>query len=221
MVTEVLIRIDDALILSGHLTRPESPKGWIIFVHGSGSSRFSPRNNHVSRLLNEDGYGTLLFDLLTPEEDMNRKNRFDIGLLAWRTQKVTEWFLRSDFFHGEPLAYFGASTGAAAALVAASTETHPCPVFTVISRGGRPDLAGVERLRKIHVPVLLIVGSLDQEVVHLNKLATQELPDSRLLLIRGATHLFEEPGTLDEVIRHSVTWLDAHLPHPVQRSSHA
>lgn len=219
MATEVNIPIDKSLYLPGHYTKVDHAKAWLIFVHGSGSSRFSSRNNHVANSLNKFGYNTLLFDLLTAEEDEVRANRFDIPLLSYRLQRTVDWLEHSNIYDGEPIALFGASTGAAAALTVAGNSLTT-PIYTVISRGGRPDLATQFKLRNITVPVLLIVGSLDKEVIQLNQLASNELQYSELILIEGATHLFEEAGTLDQVIDTSVKWLDRYLPRSDQRSSH-
>ena len=131
------------LKLKGHIAGEKSPKAWVVFAHGSGSSRFSERNNWVAGELNKEGYATFLFDLLTSEEDLNYENRFDIELLGERLVDAVEWLVHSEFYHGEPIALYGASTGAAAALTAARKIQH-CPIYTVISRGGRPDLAGKE-----------------------------------------------------------------------------
>ena len=198
--------------LEGHLSSPGSPRGWVIFAHGSGSSRKSSRNNWVAGELNKQGFATLLFDLLTIEEDVVYQNRFNIPLLADRLLSATKWLLSSNYYHGEPLAYFGASTGAGAALIAAARADSSWPLYTVISRGGRPDLAGVEHLRDVSVPVLLIVGSLDYQVIQLNQYAENHLTNVKLSLVEGATHLFEEPGTLDAVVKICGQWLDEKLP---------
>lgn len=194
--------------LEGHLSMEEQMRGWVIFAHGSGSSRKSLRNNWVAKELNKHGFGTFLFDLLTLDEDEIYQNRFNIPLLAERLQGATEWLIHDRHYNGLPIAFFGASTGAAAALVAA----REARVFTVISRGGRPDLAGQESLSKINVPVMLLVGSLDTEVIKLNEWALRELNEGQLTLVPGATHLFEEPGTLGEVVRLSIDWLVEKLP---------
>lgn len=186
------------------------PKGWVIFAHGSGSSRLSPRNQWVANELVNSGFGTILFDLLTAEEDEIYMTRFDIKLLAHRLGEATQWLVNSPYYQKEPIAYFGASTGAAAALMAASRNFETAPMFAVISRGGRPDLAGQEALNQVFVPTLLIVGNRDTEVIRLNEIALEELPNAKLALVAGATHLFEEPGTLDEVVRMTINWLDTH-----------
>lgn len=200
---------ESELLLHGHLTRAEGSKAWIVFVHGSGSSHMSSRNNWVAGQLNQQGFSTLLFDLLTSDEDRFYENRFDIPLLSRRLQLAVSWLKERPEYQGEPLAFFGASTGAAAALRAGAEEEEK--LFTIISRGGRPDLAGPEFLQGVSVPVLLIVGDLDHQVIELNQLAAQDLSDSRLSLVSGATHLFEEPGTLDEVVKLTVQWLQSHL----------
>ncbi len=187
------------------------PQAWVIFAHGSGSTRLSPRNQWVANELVRNGFGVMLFDLLTKEEDEIYMNRFDIDLLAHRLLEATSWFLNSKFYQREPVAYFGASTGAAAALVAAARNFETTLLFAVVSRGGRPDLAGLESLNQVFVPTLLIVGNHDTEVIRLNEIALEELPDAKLVLVPGATHLFEEPGTLGEVVRLTVDWLHQHL----------
>jgi putative phosphoribosyl transferase len=184
------------------------PRAWIIFAHGSGSTRLSPRNQWVSTELLKRGYGTFLFDLLTTDEDEVYMNRFDISLLSHRLMEATHWFMNSSFYQKEPLAYFGASTGAAAALVAAARTIETTPLFAVVSRGGRADLAGFDFLNQVFVPTLLIVGNHDTEVIRMNEVAMEELPDAKLILIPGATHLFEEPGTLAEVVNVAIDWLD-------------
>ncbi len=202
----------DSIALSGDIAYGNTPKAWVIFVHGSGSSRQSIRNKMVAKILNQHSYGTLLFDLLTETEDKNYHMRFDIPLLADRLRQVTQWFMESSFYHKEPIAFFGASTGAGAALMAVGKSLDHDPFFTVISRGGRPDLADIKFLHNISRPVLLLVGSLDFEVIQLNQLAQNELADAELVLIPGATHLFDEVGTLDKVVQKSIDWLDKHLP---------
>lgn len=210
MFHEMTIKFGDHK-LHGHLTSPDKPLGWIIFAHGSGSSRKSPRNNQVAAELNHLGFGALLFDLLTVEEDSVYKNRFNIPLLADRLLEATNWLMKSSSYNQTPIAYFGASTGAAAALVAAANAYFHIPLFSIVSRGGRPDLAGPENLVKVMVPTLLIVGSHDPEVIKLNERARILLHDSRLVLVPGATHLFEEPGSMEEVIRLAGDWFASHL----------
>ncbi|MGE3608360.1 MAG: dienelactone hydrolase family protein [Bacteriovoracaceae bacterium] len=211
MYQEIKIK-NNNLVLKGHISFSKNSKAWVIFAHGSGSSRMSPRNNWVAKNLNHHGYATLLFDLLTTEEDEFFENRFDIELLSRRLLMATDWLIQSEYYHSLPIAYFGASTGSAAAIVAGSKISSRVPLFTIISRGGRPDLAKEEILRKIKIPVLLIVGSLDDEVIRLNELAQNELTNSKISLVPGATHLFEEPGKLEEVVNLSHIWLDQHLP---------
>ena len=210
MIKEITID-HEGIKLSGHISAVPNARSWIIFAHGSGSSRKSPRNNWVANELNRLGHATLLFDLLTPEEDLNYDNRFNLPLLAERLLLATDWLLRSLHYMGQPLAYFGASTGAGAALIAASQLSEHAPLFTVISRGGRPDLAGESALRKVSVPVLLIVGSLDREVITLNEMAQSHLRNAELKLVEGATHLFVEHGKLGEVVELCAAWLDEQL----------
>jgi len=205
-------------VLQGHISSGDHVKAWIIFAHGSGSSRKSKRNNWVATQLNQQGFGTLLFDLLTVEEDRVHQNRFNIPMLAERLLAATRWLIKSSFYKGMPIGYFGASTGAAAALMATAEADRHWPIYAIVSRGGRPDLAGTEFLREVFAPTLLIVGSQDGEVIKLNEKAKMELPDSRLVLVQGATHLFEEPGALDEVMRLSGNWFSSHLE---KRTSHS
>jgi putative phosphoribosyl transferase len=199
--------------LGGHLTIPERPIGAVMFVHGSGSSRHSPRNRYVAAMLNEARLATLLFDLLTPGEEIDRTNVFDIDLLARRLVDVTAWLRKEPELDGLPVGYFGASTGAAAALVAAAEPGTE--VAAVVSRGGRPDLAG-RRLEHVHAPTLLIVGGRDDIVLALNQQAQALLaaPDTRLAVVPGATHLFEEPGALPAVADLARGWFVDHFaPH--------
>jgi putative phosphoribosyl transferase len=202
--------------LGGHLTLPEDAAGLVVFAHGSGSSRHSPRNRYVAAVLNEAGLGTLLFDLLTVDEELHRANVFDIRLLARRLVEVTCW-LRSQPDTGSlPVGYFGASTGAGAALWAAAEPD--AKVAAVVSRGGRPDLAG-PRLPEVTAPTLLIVGGRDRVVLDLNRQAQTRLRgENRLVVVPGATHLFEEPGTLQTVAEAARDWFTSHLvavAHPV------
>ena len=183
----------------------------VIFAHGSGSSRLSPRNQFVAHFLQSRGLGTLLFDLLTPEEERQdlctRALRFDIHLVAQRLRAATAWVWKS--FPNFPLGYFGASTGAAAALVAAAQSE--APVRTLVSRGGRPDLAG-DALERVQAPTLFIVGSEDAEVISLNQEAFERLHCIKeLKLIPGATHLFEEPGALEQVSESASAWFQKYL----------
>jgi dienelactone hydrolase len=208
------VEIDcDRVTLSGDLTVPENAVGIVLFAHGSGSSRKSPRNRYVARVLQEGGLGTLLFDLLTPEEEAidlrTRHLRFDIPLLSSRLVGATDWLVRELGAAESPLGYFGASTGAAAALIAAARR--PAPVGAVVSRGGRPDLAG-RALGLVRAPTLLIVGGLDHEVIRLNEDALARLRcDKDLQIVAGATHLFEEPGTLEQVAHLARDWFMVHL----------
>jgi dienelactone hydrolase len=198
--------------LDADLALPSEPRGIVLFAHGSGSSRRSPRNLYVARRLQLDGFGTLLLDLLTPREqlvdDRTRELRFDVPLLAARLRAATET-LASDRSLPPWRAYFGASTGAAAALVAAATDRV---VGAVVSRGGRPDLAG-EALESVRAPTLLIVGGDDTVVLDLNEQALRRLQCVKeLAVVPGATHLFEEPGALDDVCDHATAWFDRHCP---------
>jgi putative phosphoribosyl transferase len=192
------------MTLDGFLGVPSSAAGVVLFAHGSGSGRFSPRNRFVAHRLQAGGIATLLIDLLTVGEAKDRANVFDIGLLADRVLMVSAW-LRSDQRTGLlPLGYFGASTGAAAALQAAARAEFP--VHAVVSRGGRPDLAE-PYLTRVTAPTLLLVGSEDEPVVEMNRAAYRLLPEPKeLAIIPGATHLFEEPGTLEQVADHALEW---------------
>ena len=195
--------------VAGHLTIPEHPTGVVVFAHGSGSSRFSPRNIYVADVLNGSGLATLLFDLLTPEEERHRANVFDIELLARRLVDVTGWLAAQPDTASLPVGYFGASTGAGAALVAAADPR--VKVGAVVSRGGRPDLAG-ESLTKVHAPTLLIVGGRDEMVLGLNRRAQAVMAGPcELAVVPGATHLFEEPGTLEKVAVLARDWFVNHL----------
>jgi putative phosphoribosyl transferase len=193
--------------LAGNLIAPAGAAGIVIFAHGSGSSRHSPRNRYVAGTLADAGLGTLLFDLLTPAEEVDRANVFDIGLLATRLSQVTTW-LRSQG-QPEPIGYFGASTGAAAALRAAAEPG--ADIAAVVSRGGRPDLAQ-DRLAAVTAPTLLIVGGQDEVVLEMNRSALAELRcDSELAIVPGATHLFEEPGTLEAAATLARDWFLRYL----------
>jgi dienelactone hydrolase len=195
--------------LEGELVRPRNAKGLVIFAHGSGSSRFSPRNLHVARQLQEQGLGTLLLDLLTEYETYRRHNVFDIPLLAGRMIEAVR-FARSDTkLSSLRIGLFGASTGAAAALVAAAQL--PQEVAAVVSRGGRPDLAGAA-IKQVRAATLLIVGGADYGVIELNRDAFDVLTcEKQLEIVPGATHLFEEPGTLDKVVELAAHWFNAHF----------
>lgn len=195
--------------LGATLRLPDSPKGIIVFAHGSGSSRFSPRNAAVAETLNRAGFATLLLDLLLPAEEADRNNVFDISLLADRLIFAVTWIDRQPELSYLPLGFFGASTGAAAAIVAAAQLGKR--VGAVVSRGGRPDLA--ERaLNSVTAPILLIVGGADHVVLSLNEKAFDRLRAPKALrIVPGATHLFEEPGALEEVGRYAVDWFEIHL----------
>lgn len=203
---------ENGVTISGRLSIPESCRGLILFAHGSGSSRFSPRNMMVAKELQKNGYATLLFDLLTPDEEGDQTYVFDIPLLAQRLEMATRWVVNHSKFKEHPqlpVGFFGASTGAAAAIWAAADLGQR--IFAVVSRGGRPDLA-VPKLREVVAPVLLIVGGDDETVIELNELALDDLTNGEMEVIPGATHLFEEPGKLAEVARHAVRWFNHHLP---------
>jgi putative phosphoribosyl transferase len=195
--------------LAGRLTVPDGALGVVVFAHGSGSSRHSQRNQSVARVLNEGRLATLLFDLLTTDEEVNRGNVFDVELLAHRLTGVTRWLAAQPLVAGLPIGYFGASTGAAAALWAAGEAGSD--VHAVVSRGGRPDLAAA-RLASVRAATLLIVGSQDQTVLELNRDAARRLRcDHQLAVIPGATHLFEEHGTLAQVAHLAREWFRHHL----------
>lgn len=196
------------VILAGEVSIPLKAKAIIIFSHGSGSSRFSKRNQMVAEYLHEKNFGTLLFDLLTDEEDKYYYNRFDIDLLTKRLVGATEWLERFPAAKDCRIGYFGASTGAASALKAAAILSQ---VGAVVSRGGRPDLV-MDDLRNVKAPTLLIVGSLDYDVIQLNKQAYAQLKcEKRMELIEGATHLFEEPGTMEKVCGKAAAWFEKYL----------
>lgn len=195
--------------LEGLLTVPEDARGLVIFAHGSGSSRLSPRNTYVAKSLNRRDLGTLQFDLLTEAEAMDRANVFDIPLLGERVLETVRWVRGQSSIGRHPIGLFGASTGAAAALIAAAES--PESVLAVVSRGGRPDLAAAV-LPRVRAPTLLIVGGNDEVVIELNQSAFKALGgEKELRIIPGATHLFEEPGTLDQVIVAAGDWFESHL----------
>jgi len=195
--------------LFGNLVAPRGACGVVAFAHGSGSGRFSPRNQFVARVLQEAGLATLLMDLLDEEEAEDRQRVFDISLLAQRLQSAAEWLSGQDATMHLPLGYFGASTGAGAALVAAARD--PQRVKAVVSRGGRPDLAR-DFLLSVQAPTLLIVGGNDDVVIELNEQALRKLQcPTQLTIVPGATHLFEEPGTLEEVTRWAKEWFLRYL----------
>lgn len=212
---EHFVQIDaEGAQLEGDLVLPGGATGVVLFAHGSGSSRHSPRNRAVARYLNEAGLGTLLFDLLTLDEEMvdqrTARLRFDIELLASRLVGATDWAMRFGETTGRTIGYFGASTGGGAALVAAARRRNV--VRAVVSRGGRPDLAG-DALEHVSAPTLLIVGELDVPVIEMNRRALRHLaaPLKDLVLVPGATHLFEEPGTLEQVAELSANWFNRYL----------
>jgi putative phosphoribosyl transferase len=211
-MTEVQIPTGRA-VLSGNLTIPENTKGLVLFAHGSGSSRHSPRNQFVARTINRAGLGTLLFDLLTPEEEAldiyTREHRFNISLLAERLVHATSWTGQQAQTRDLRIGYFGSSTGGAAALVAAAEL--PKDVGAVVSRGGRPDLAG-DALPRVQAPTLLIVGGNDDTVIELNQMARDQMHcEVKLEIIPGAAHLFEEAGALEQVAKLASDWFSLHL----------
>jgi dienelactone hydrolase len=204
---EIQINIKN-ISLGANLAEPEDAKGLVIFAHGSGSSRLSPRNNFVADILNKRNVATLVTDLLTPLEDEVYENRFDIMLLSNRLIQVTEWALQQSSLQELPVGYFGASTGAASALQAAAILDKN--IEAVVSRGGRPDLA--KALSKVKAPTLLIIGSLDTQVIHLNQLAYDQLQcEKKIEIVEGASHLFEEPGTLHIAADLAANWFEKYL----------
>lgn len=197
--------------VEGMLEIPENAVGLVLFAHGSGSSRHSPRNNYVAGVLRAAGVGTLLMDLLTPEEDRDYSRRFDIGLLTQRLLDAARWVAEQEATRDLPLGFFGASTGAAAALEAAAVLGEGARA--VVSRGGRPDLASELALQKVGAPTLLLVGGYDDGVIDLNQLAYDQLRcEKEMVIVPGATHLFEEPGTLEAVAMRAAGWFAEHLP---------
>jgi dienelactone hydrolase len=216
MTRPVEIDLTD-VVLHGDLTLPAGAAGLVIFAHGSGSSRRSPRNRYVAGVINRAGLGTLLIDLLTEDEErvdeMTRELRFDIGLLGRRVARVVQWAGERGELSELPVGLFGSSTGAAAALVAAAAL--PGNVRAVVSRGGRPDLAG-RALPKVECATLLVVGGLDEAVIGMNEEARARMRcPVELVIVPGATHLFEEPGTLEEAARLATHWFARHLAVPV------
>jgi len=202
------------LTLEGEANIPDRSIGLTIFAHGSGSSRFSPRNQYVARTLNQTGIATLLFDLLTAEEEQvearTRHLRFDIPFLAKRLVQVTRWARDAGVVHQMPTGYFGSSTGAAAAIVAATTMDND--IRAIVSRGGRPDLATGSALQAIQVPTLLIVGGADRQVIELNQAAYGKLSCTKeFRIVPGASHLFEEPGALERVAEIAAKWFENHF----------
>jgi putative phosphoribosyl transferase len=212
MTAEVQISAGSA-VLPGQLTTPENATGLVLFAHGSGSSRHSPRNQFVARTINAAGLGTLLFDLLTPDEESidmyTREHRFNIGLLAERLMHATTWAKRTRETRDLRIGFFGSSTGGAAALLAAAD--NPQEIGAVVSRGGRPDLAG-DALPKVQAPTLLIVGGNDNIVIELNEMARDRMRcEVKLEIVPRATHLFEEPGALEKVAQLATDWFVSHL----------
>lgn len=212
----LFVPLDNGVRLAADLTIPDKAAGLILFVHGSGSSRFSPRNRRVASLLREGGLGTMLMDLLTDEEETADRDtgcyRFDIPLLARRVCAIAGWVEKQPDLKGLSLGCFGASTGAAAALIAAARM--PDTVHAVVSRGGRPDLAGPGPLRHLKIPSLFIVGGEDQTVLRLNKAAMAQLPAdtiAKLEVVAGAEHLFEGPGELEQVATLARAWFLQYL----------
>ena len=211
----VSVPVSERLSLEGDLAVPDSPKGVVLFAHGSGSSRHSPRNRYVAGVLQHSVFATMLVDLLTVSEERGEAGtgqlRFDIELLAGRLGRVADWLNAGEQLatRGLPLGYFGASTGAAAALLAAANRAGH--VFAVVSRGGRPDLAG-DALPKVRAATLLVVGSADTQVLELNRVAFARLDtEKRLEVVPGATHLFEEPGALERVAELAAGWFEGNL----------
>jgi putative phosphoribosyl transferase len=201
--------------IQGDLTLPADAEGAVIFAHGSGSSRHSPRNKYVAEVLNRGALATLLIDLLTPEEEVvdigTAEYRFNIDLLAHRLIAATDWAAQLPTISSLPVGYFGASTGAAAALVGAASRPHR--ISAVVSRGGRPDLAE-EWLEKVEAPTLLIAGQFDRDVITLNRMATEAMRSpNELRIIPGATHLFEEEGAMEQVASLAREWFRKHLIH--------
>ncbi|TRD12126.1 alpha/beta hydrolase [Erythrobacter insulae] len=214
---EVLLQGDPPL--AAFLGVPADPLGLVIFAHGSGSGRFSPRNNYVAKTLRDAGLATLLLDLLSPSEERDRDNVFDIVLLASRLKRATDWAAQFQATRDLRPAYFGSSTGAGAALRAAAGDRR---IASVVSRGGRPDLAGSASLGAVTAPTLLIVGSLDGQVIELNKAAADTLTcPHKLTIVQGASHLFEEPGTLDQVVDLAGGWFRSNFAASIEPKSRA
>jgi putative phosphoribosyl transferase len=209
----IKIPVGNNVEVEGSMFLPRESGCLIIFAHGSGSSRFSPRNQYVAKEFNKAGMATLLFDLLTPgeeeEDELTGQYRFNISLLSQRLVSVTDWLQNDPQTTDLKLGYFGASTGAAAALIAAAKLSRL--VSAVVSRGGRPDLAG-QYLPDVRAPTLLLVGGDDEEVIELNRQAQSQMTNTnKLVIIPGATHLFEEPGKLEEVARFASDWFNQYL----------
>ena len=215
-ISELVHIPDGPTIIEGMLEVPENTHGIVLFAHGSGSSRLSPRNNYVARVLRQAGIGTLLMDLLTPKEDQTYATRFDIPLLTRRLAVATAWLSKDARVKMLSIGYFGASTGAAAALQAAAKMGET--IAAVVSRGGRPDLAGADALSQVRTPTLLLVGGYDDVVIELNQAAYAALDcEKELTIIPGATHLFEEPGTLEQVAEQAARWFSRHFGQAEQR----
>ena len=196
--------------LQGILQVPANASGLVMFAHGSGSGRHSPRNNFVAAGLRQAGLATLLLDLLDPSEQEDRRKVFDIPLLASRLGEAADWVAQAPALAAFPLGYFGASTGAGAALLAASQPDDRA--VAIVSRGGRPDLADHAALARVRAPTLLIVGSRDEPVIEFNRAAMQHLQaETRLVIVPNASHLFEEPGTLSQVVDHAARWFSHYL----------
>ncbi len=211
--SERLVSIPEGTVfLEGALGVPEGARGVVLFAHGSGSSRHSPRNNFVARFLRDAGFATLLIDLLTRDEDMDYETRFDIPLLARRLRAATGWLLDQTETKNLRIGYFGASTGSAAALMASvMLDGEGDNIGAIVSRGGRPDLA-MEALPEVTAPTLLIVGGLDGAVIEMNRTAFDMMKaEKELLIIPGATHLFEEQGALEQVAQNAARWFDKYL----------
>lgn len=217
LVRKELVNIAiDGQFVEGLLAVPASARAVVLFAHGSGSGRLSPRNNFVASALRQAGLATLLMDLLTPLEEPSTVARFDIGLLAHRLALAANWLAGDPDTRDLPLGLFGASTGAAAALQLAATGEYP--VYAVVSRGGRPDLTGPSELDQVEAPTLLIVGALDSQVIGLNEAAYAMLNCRKdFKIVAGASHLFEEPGTLEQVAQLAADWFVRCLPDTRQR----
>jgi putative phosphoribosyl transferase len=200
----------DAGRLDGTVTVPDAPRGLVLFAHGTGSGRFSPRNAYLASMLQQRAIATLLFDLLTPAEDTEYRTRFDIDLLTGRLLLASRWASGQAELASLPVGYFGESTGAAAALRAALAL--PDQAKAVVSRGGRPDLAGAETLGRVRSPTLLLVGGRDTSVIALNREALARLAcEKQLRVVPGASHQFEEPGTLEQVAQQAADWFELHF----------
>ena len=209
----------DGFTLSAYLYLPEQPSALVIFSHGSGSSRFSPRNNYVAELLYRNNMAALLTDLLTPKEDAAIQNRFNIALLTERLKQLTKWAIQHPQLKNLPVGYFGASTGAASAINAAADLGDE--IKAVVSRGGRPDLASKKALQLLQCPTLLIIGSLDNEVVKLNRKSYQRMKCTKHIeIVHGASHLFEETGKLHVVSQLAENWFEKYLIEPFAEKQH-